>query len=145
MLAGVVGDSQGDQFGVLTPVPDQIVAQAFFADQLGKQRDHRRIGRRAPGVGLEAGEDVEQLLATPQELPQTLQVIGQTNAGAVSGGILAHSLDHVQALAVENPQVTVVGVFRDRLAPIMRVGFDVGRGLPVLRDEGRFIVLERRV
>ena len=43
--AGVIGDAQGDQFGILAPVLSDIVALAFITNQPDEQIDNGRVGR----------------------------------------------------------------------------------------------------
>ena len=115
--AGVVGDAQGDQLRVVPPVPAQVVALALLVDQVREGAHDRRMRGGSIRVFAQRLEDVEQLLAAPDELLQALQVISEANARAVTPGTLVDALDDAKALVEEHAQVLVVADRRLRLAP----------------------------
>ena len=145
VLAGILGDAQGDELGVLSPVRAQVVAPAFGGDEVGEQAHDGGARLLAVRVVEQGVEHIEQRLATVDQLLQALQVEGQADARAVACGAFADAFAALPTLVEQDAQVFVVADQGGRLAPRERIRVDVGDQLGVLRGERRFVLLQRRV
>ncbi len=96
-------------------------------------------------LGLKTGQNVEQLFATLEQLPQTLQMVGQADAGAVSCGDTADTIDDRGALREQYAQMLVV-VFRPGcFPPFCWIKIDVLGHFAVLFEKGRIARFKGRL
>lgn len=70
-------------------------------------------------------EDIQNLFAAGDQLPQALQVISQADARSLAGGTLVHPLDHSDTLVEQDEQVLVIAGERLGITPGQRIRLDI--------------------